>query len=1264
MNMKRLQRIFLTILISAAAGTVDAQESPEVRKIVLPSLDSQVRARLIALDRRLVLVNSPALAASLVGHALAPVPPLPAFTPILADARNLEAWEQLPEEYYRLMQEAGEALVGQPGVDPAGAVSSTQARRFCHQRLAALPRASLALYRQRVDAEAAALLAQATRTRSPLPLRRIADELFCSSVGDQALDLLGDLAFERGQFGEAQHWWSLLVPLSSEPTAPQASRLRFPDPRIDLVRTQSKRTLALIFQGRLDEARTAIACLQEDHPHARGILAGQEDIYGNILQKTLNSFAENHLVNNDGPWTTFGGSATRNRVLTQGIPLHLFDDGPTWRVKLPGPGGAGKAADAERSYPARRAAFHCVIVGQQVLIADCRTLVSYQLTTGKEHFRFEVKDVGLAGWRDIADTSDARNARFTLTVDRERAYARFGRPGYGPPPDKEKPRKDADKEGPSCLVCLDLTEPDKKKPRLLWHVENGPDGKSSFEGAPLVQEGLVYMAASKLVGRRTTTSIVCYDAGGKQRWTREVCDGPEFEENANGLRYRQHLLTWGEGQIVYCTHAGAIVAVDAWTGQPTWGVRYASRGPLTADGEPSPRELAPCVYADGRVFAAPADTDRLFCIDALTGEMQWELDGIEVVHLLGVAQGRVHVATRTGVQAVSVANGQADWIQPIEGRLPSLGRGVLAGSWLFWPTTDATLPYRAVSLQSGEQLLRIQGVMPEPEEYDPARLWRVPTGNLAFGEGCLAVAGPDELAVFVPPAQQPKSPLLDHLPQTRIQMLYHQARREVDTGKPKKAAQSYRQLLELTRAQPHAADWQTLIEVRLQELGPAAELRSSGTVSSRERGKSLPAQVVTDFSKVPPLPLARAWVQSGGRAWAPSSASPPAGEGVFFSTEPGVVTCRRSADGEPRWQRKLDFVPSWFGCWRDLVIIAGPDGVQALNMDDGGHAWAFRAPSRRSRFGSVIDGIPHMANVTAGLVHIEIWNDTLLLLDDHRWFYRLRLDTGAIDWQYASAGAALRPLDAGSFVPHLLRVGNDLLVQAGNGKPLWLMAHNQGAEFVPAAETARHWQQAPRRAGEHIAFASEGGRIHFCEQAPPHRLSWTYQAPWATSLTGAPCRLISKDEVLLALVPRNDGSEWVRLDASRSRVLWGTRAHQMRGGLDIDSICVGDLAYYYVCEGRLYARSLNDGSVQWQQPLPAHSHWQIRYTKSYLAVYSAGEVRENEFWVGFVDPADGQWLQRLTFANARGTGAVILTPRQVLVSCADKIYGFRALERE
>lgn len=706
--MKHAIRALVLLLVAERACAQDAA----VRKIALPNLDPQVAAKLALLDARLQIVHEPGQAAIIVGNLCGPAP-FAAVLPVLGDARNNEAWEQLPDEYYRVMQESGEALVAFGRAHGAGQCA-VQVRRYCHERLALLPAASLAHYRQRVDAEAKALLEQGRQARAPAPLRRLVDEFFCSSCGDQALDMLGDLAFERGRFDEARHWWGLLVPLDPADGAP----LRFPNPQVDLIGIEAKQILAMIFQGRLNESAVAIARFEERHPRAAGHLAGRTGPFAATLAKTLAEFRREKIANNADAWPTFAGAPSRNRVLSWGLS---WEDGPTWQVPLP-----ALFAAPERSALTRRAAFHPIIIDNQVLIADHRSVISYHLLTGKELFRYDLIRAGLRSpGSPLRD--EYRLPRFTLSADRQRVYARLGRQGLS-----------AKKDQPSYLVCLDLADK-----RELWHLEAPGDDKSIgfFEGAPLVDDGRLYVALSKLTDRQVATSIVCYDTAGRQRWRREVCECPEFDSDVNGPRYRQHLLTLAGGQIVYCAHTGAIVAVDAATGQPTWAIRYPSRGPLIADYEPSPRDLAPCIYADGHIYAAPLDCERIFCIDANTGRVRWEADGIEAVHLLGVAHGRLFVATREGMRALLTSGGQIDWAaQPSDGRLPSLGRGVLAGTSIYWPTPSRSL---AVTMLGGEL------------DQDSTRMQMLPAGNWAAGQGCLAIAGLSDLYVFVPADQQP-----------------------------------------------------------------------------------------------------------------------------------------------------------------------------------------------------------------------------------------------------------------------------------------------------------------------------------------------------------------------------------------------------------------------------------------------------------------------------------------------------------------------------
>src|SRR5207237_4764180 len=78
------------------------------------------------------------------------------------------------------------------------------------------PPDALRLYRERIDLPArkrldqARALLQPGRDARPV-LRQITTDSFGSRATGPALDLLGDLAFERGRFAEAETWWRTLL---------------------------------------------------------------------------------------------------------------------------------------------------------------------------------------------------------------------------------------------------------------------------------------------------------------------------------------------------------------------------------------------------------------------------------------------------------------------------------------------------------------------------------------------------------------------------------------------------------------------------------------------------------------------------------------------------------------------------------------------------------------------------------------------------------------------------------------------------------------------------------------------------------------------------------------------------------------------------------------------------------------------------------------------------------------------------------------------
>ena len=167
-------------------------------------------------------------------------------------------------------------------VDPNWSVSC---RRLCHSLLASLPSDALRSYRDGADGQARKWLEQAAATRNARLLRRVVDEAFCSRPGEKALDLLGDLAFERGDFAEAEHWWTLLIPPAvAKGDAPPAFALSYPDPQTDPARTHAKLLLARLFRDAYGWADD-LQAYRKTYGTAEGALAGKKGRYADILQQ-------------------------------------------------------------------------------------------------------------------------------------------------------------------------------------------------------------------------------------------------------------------------------------------------------------------------------------------------------------------------------------------------------------------------------------------------------------------------------------------------------------------------------------------------------------------------------------------------------------------------------------------------------------------------------------------------------------------------------------------------------------------------------------------------------------------------------------------------------------------------------------------------------------------------------------------------------------------------------------------------------------------
>ena len=129
--------------------------------------------------------------------------------------RLVEASRQLTEgkaaesadAFLRIMDEAGDDLVSENGTE------FRTARRVAQAFLARMPADVLKSYRVRADEPARKLLDAGKKARDPRPLRELIDRYFASRPSEEALLLLGELAFERGEFRTAEGYWRRLIPI-------------------------------------------------------------------------------------------------------------------------------------------------------------------------------------------------------------------------------------------------------------------------------------------------------------------------------------------------------------------------------------------------------------------------------------------------------------------------------------------------------------------------------------------------------------------------------------------------------------------------------------------------------------------------------------------------------------------------------------------------------------------------------------------------------------------------------------------------------------------------------------------------------------------------------------------------------------------------------------------------------------------------------------------------------------------------------------------
>lgn len=604
------------------------------------------------------------------------------------------------DDLQRILDDAGDDLTTTDGSH------FRPARWHAHALLATLPPTPLATYRNRIDGPAKLLLERAKRDRDPTPLWMLLDRYFVSRPAEEALRLLGDMLFERGEVRTAEVVWKRLVP-SSQPD------IAYPTPAAsEAAGDRARLVLAAIFQGDIERAKSGLAELKAAQPGAAGSLAGATGPFAATLESLLAktpSFPRDPRL--PGTWPTLAAGPSRDGRITGRLPKH-WPSRPTWTATLP----PNRPALKGLRPAARLPHYDPVIVDGRVILSDGMQVFSIDSRTGaRPQMLLELDGLGAVAPQDATRIYLCANQTNSRGVSETR------------------------------LVCLAVGSAGGKSSLLkLWSIkppgtEGGP--VSDFMGPPLVADRRLWVVLARAEGGRVVHSVASYEPADsvegfdRPAWLTEISDATVA---AASEEPRRNVPTLAGRHVVVCTHSGAVVALDAATGRRAWAFRY----PRVASTAPS-AEFSPPAFHAGRVFVAPADSDRIFALDAETGEPLWESGPCENAHILGVTRGRVIVSVEgrvPGVRGLSMKTGShrepEGWVQHRPGIPASFGSGLVTDDAIFWPTKSGLF---VLNPESGESLGQPLRPVRDPQDnIQPAASF----GPIAFADGCLVAIVP------------------------------------------------------------------------------------------------------------------------------------------------------------------------------------------------------------------------------------------------------------------------------------------------------------------------------------------------------------------------------------------------------------------------------------------------------------------------------------------------------------------------------------------
>ncbi|QDT56870.1 outer membrane biogenesis protein BamB [Caulifigura coniformis] len=443
---------------------------------------------------------------------------------------------------------------------------------------------------------------------------KVYQEFFLTSVGDNAADFLGDAAFERGDFENADRFWRNVLEKHPDSDVPEA-RLLF------------KRGLAVAQLAQATTLGTIVRSLEQRFAGQKMKVGGKDVAPADYLHSRLKAAeAARASVKNTQEDSVAGAPPAETK--------------PAWRMQFLSPKAALQRESSMRSYSYYR--------------NGVETVVPAVASDGNRVY---------ANWFGIVFAIDVASGKLVWRSQKFGDITQhFGQMSYSANPEAYRlatgsgivlslhvpvERLNHGQE-PSRLVCFEA-----ETGKVKWKsMDSGaPLSSLGFVGKPLIEEGEILVLSHGQQDAKL--SMCCLDLDGKQKWTAELGSVRKRSTISGYQRMPQPALL-RKGRTVYiASEDGALAAFDLLDRKIRWLLPYGSpdvsqgQRRIYYSGQTDSRTQLHTETAlleqDGLVYVKEAGGRELLAIDPSVPSVVWRRPAEEASQLVGIDADSVYL---------------------------------------------------------------------------------------------------------------------------------------------------------------------------------------------------------------------------------------------------------------------------------------------------------------------------------------------------------------------------------------------------------------------------------------------------------------------------------------------------------------------------------------------------------------------------------------------------------------------------------------------